>query len=116
MKIFNYHTITSINYDNAEIKGVTARIVIGKEQGAENFCMRIFTFSPGGFTRRHMHDWEHEMFIHEGSCEIFSNGEWFPVVAGNALIIPANEEHQIRNNSNELLTVVCLVPSKAPEL
>jgi quercetin dioxygenase-like cupin family protein len=116
MKIINYHIMTPTKYDSAEIKGVAARVVIGKAQGAENFCMRVFNFSPGGFTRRHMHDWEHEMFIHEGNGEIFSNGDWQPVAVGNALFIPANEEHQIRNNSNELLTVVCLVPSKALEL
>jgi len=116
MEIMEYPKIEPAKYDGVEIKGVAAHIVIGKEQGAENFCMRVFEFAPDGFTRRHSHDWEHEMFIHQGRGEILSNEHWHPICAGNAIFIPANEEHQIRNNSNELLTVVCLVPSKAPEL
>jgi mannose-6-phosphate isomerase-like protein (cupin superfamily) len=38
------------------------------------------------------------------------------VKSGNAIFVPSDEEHQIRNRGKELLTVVCLVPSKAPEL
>ncbi len=116
MKIINYKDIEPTRFESTDINGVAARVVIGKKQGADNFCMRIFEFTPGGYTRRHSHDWEHEMFIYSGSGEIFSSGRWNSVEAGNAVFVPGNEEHQIRNNGKELLTVVCLVPSKAPEL
>jgi mannose-6-phosphate isomerase-like protein (cupin superfamily) len=56
------------------------------------------------------------MFIHSGEGEIYGNGQWNPVKSGNAIFVPSNEEHQIRNRSKELLIVVCLIPSKAPEL
>jgi quercetin dioxygenase-like cupin family protein len=56
------------------------------------------------------------MFIHSGEGEIYGNGRWNPVKAGNVIFVPGNEEHQIRNGAKELLVVVCLVPSKAPEL
>jgi mannose-6-phosphate isomerase-like protein (cupin superfamily) len=56
------------------------------------------------------------MFVHSGEGEIYGNGQWNPVKPGNAMFVPSNEEHQIRNRGKELLVVVCLIPSKAPEL
>jgi quercetin dioxygenase-like cupin family protein len=116
MKLINYKNIEPTRYDSEDIKGVAARVLIGKKDGAKNFCMRVFEFTPGGHTRRHTHEWEHEMFIHSGYGEIYHNGKWNPVEAGKAVFMPGNEEHQIRNNGKEQLIVICLVPPKAPEL
>jgi quercetin dioxygenase-like cupin family protein len=111
-----YRQIPPEHFDTPNMKGVDGRVVIGKQQGAEHFCMRIFELAPGGYTPRHTHDWEHEMFIHAGQGEAYSSGSWHPVAAEDVLFIPANEEHQIRNNSQDALIFLCLVPSKAPEL
>ena len=56
------------------------------------------------------------MFIHAGAGEVYGNGQWQPMQAGNVLFIPGHEEHQMRNTGKELLVVVCLVPASAPEL
>ena len=101
MEIMEYPKVEPARYNSAEINGIAARIVIGKEQGSVNFCMRVFEFAPDGFTRRHSHDWEHEMFIHQGRGEILNNGQWHPICAGNAVFIPENEELQIRNSSDD---------------
>lgn len=111
-----YTDVKATHYKSSAAKGIAARVVIGKKDGADNFCMRVFEFSPGGHSPQHTHDWEHEMFIHSGTGEIFCNGKWNPVQAGNVAFIPENVEHQIKNNSGELLTIVCLVPGKVPEL
>jgi quercetin dioxygenase-like cupin family protein len=116
MKIIKYTDVSPTLFESGEIKGIAARVVIGRKDGANNFCMRIFDISPGGNTARHSHDWEHEMFVHSGAGEIFGNGQWNPVKFGNVLFIPSNEEHQLRNPGKEKLIIVCLVPSKAPEL
>ncbi len=116
MKIIKYTDVKATHFDNAAAKGIAARVVIGKDDGAQNFCMRVFDISPGGHTPRHTHDWEHEMFVHAGQGEIFGNGQWNPVKSGNVLLVPANEEHQIKNTGKDALLIVCLVPSKAPEL
>ena len=89
-------------------------MVIGKGDGAHNFCMRVFEISPEGHTPRHSHDWEHEMFIHSGEGEVYGNGRWNPMASGNVVFIPGNEEHQMRNTGKELLVVVCLVPGPPP--
>ncbi len=116
MKALQYAEVEATHFDNEKAKGVAARVVIGKADGAENFCMRVFEISSGGNTPMHSHDWEHEMFIHAGAGEVFGSGRWNSVKAGNAVFIPGNEQHQIRNTGKDKLVVVCLVPSKAPEL
>ncbi|PIE64587.1 MAG: cupin [Desulfobacterales bacterium] len=98
------------------VRGVTGRIIIGKDDGADNFCMRVFTIEPEGFTPCHVHEWEHEIFFHQGNGQVLQGGEWKDVSAGSVVFVPGNEEHQIRNNAESELTFVCLVPKGAPEL
>jgi quercetin dioxygenase-like cupin family protein len=116
MKMRGYRAITPTMFDNETMKGVAARVVIGSGDGAKNFFMRIFEIAPGGYTPRHTHDWEHEVFIHSGNGECYHGGQWHPLKPGDAVFIPALEEHQMRNTGNEVFVFVCLVPSKAPEL
>lgn len=116
MKLIKYSDIKPTNFDNGPARGVAARVVIGKADGAQNFCMRVFEIAPGGHTPKHTHDWEHEMFVHAGEGEVFGNGQWQKMKAGNAIFIPANEEHQMKNTGPGMLTVVCLIPPFAPEL
>jgi len=116
MKLTPYTRAEATHFDSEAAKGIAARVVIGKSDGAPNFCMRVFEIAPGGHTPRHAHDWEHEMFVHAGAGEVFGNGRWTPVTAGNVVFIPGNEEHQMRNPGKELFVVVCLVPGSAPEL
>ena len=78
--------------------------------------MRIFEFSTGGYTPKHSHDWEHEIFFHSGEGEVYSNGQWKPVKTGSVVFIQSNEEHQIRNSGRDKLIMVCLIPSGPPEL
>jgi quercetin dioxygenase-like cupin family protein len=116
MKLINYTSVTPTHFNNNAAKGVAGRVVVGKNDGANNFCMRIFEIAPQGFTPKHAHPWEHEMFIHAGSGEIYGNGKWNPIEPGNAIFMPPNEEHQVRNTGRELLILACLVPPVAPEL
>jgi quercetin dioxygenase-like cupin family protein len=116
MKIVPYTDIQPTHFDNEMAKGVDGRVLIGKKDGANNFCMRIFEIAPGGHTPQHAHAWEHEMFIHEGSGEIFCDGRLMRVQTGFAVFVPANLEHQIRNTGPALLKVICLVPAIAPEI
>ncbi|HMK56142.1 MAG TPA: cupin domain-containing protein [Dissulfurispiraceae bacterium] len=116
MKIMEYAGVEATHYNNEKATGVAARVVIGKADGADNFCMRVFEISAGGNTPKHAHDWEHEMFIHSGEGEVFGKGQWNNIKKGNVVFIPSNEEHQLRNAGPDKLVVVCLVPAKAPEL
>ena len=116
VKILHYQDNEFTIFDSGPARGVKGSVLIGKRDGAPNFCMRFFQVSPGGFTVRHTHDWEHEIFIHEGEGAVLRNGELVPVKAGTAIFIPGGEEHQIQNTGNGPLLFVCLIPAGPPEL
>ena len=116
MKIMNYKNQEPVLIDSDAAKGVSGRVVIGKNDGAENFCMRIFELSEGGFSPRHSHEWEHEIFIHAGEGVVYNDGEWSDISKGSILFVPGNEEHQIKNTGKEKLVFVCLIPSGPPEM
>lgn len=116
MKLINYTTVIPTHINNDQASCVAGRVVIGKDDGANNFCMRIFEIAPGGHTPKHIHPWEHEIFFHAGVGEAYGDGKWNPVKPGTVLFVSPNEEHQIRNTGKWLLVFACLVPSNAPEL
>jgi quercetin dioxygenase-like cupin family protein len=116
MKIINFTQATCHAFDNEMVKGVTGRVVIGKDDGAKNFCMRVFTVAAGGFTPKHSHAWEHEVFVHAGQGRMFRDGEWVDVKNGSVLFIPGGEEHQFKNTGSDDFIFVCLIPSGIPEI
>ena len=116
MKIMHYSEVESKNFDTNTAKGVVGRVLIGSADGAKNFCMRLFELSKGGYSPKHAHDWEHEIFFHAGKGEVFDKGRWTPVEPGYVLHVPENEEHQIRNTGDTPLVFVCLIPAGPPEL
>jgi quercetin dioxygenase-like cupin family protein len=116
MKIDFYTHLAAQKFDSDTVQGVTGRVAIGQSDGAPNFCMRVFELDPGGFTPRHQHDWEHEIFFHQGQGEVWHDGQWRPVEAGAFAFIPGREMHQIRNRGDRKLVFVCLIPAGAPEL
>ncbi len=116
MKHIHYSDAEAQHFDGNTVKGVTGRIVIGKADKATNFCMRTFTIEPGGFTPKHSHDWEHEIFIHQGQGLLLKDQKYVTVTPGDVIFIPGNEEHQFKNDGETPLTFVCLIPKGAPEL
>jgi len=116
MKIMNYSDAEFQSFDEETARAVKGRVVIGKDDGADNFCMRVFELSEGGYTPRHSHEWEHEIFVHSGKGQVFCNGEWKELAPGSVLFIPGSEEHQIRNTGNDIFIFVCLIPSGVQEL
>lgn len=116
MKIMNYKDIEGKSFSGDNVQGVKGRVLIGRADGAKNFCMRLFEISPGGFTPKHSHDWEHEIIVHQGEGAVFKGGEWVPISRGTVVFIPANEEHQMKNVGDDLFAFVCLIPAGPPEI
>ncbi len=116
MKITHYKNISPTGFSSKTVKNVSGRVAIGKADGADNFCMRVFTIASQGFTPRHSHDWEHEVFIHTGTGKVLCDGQWQTVSAGSVVFIPSREEHQFINEGEEELVFVCLIPAGVDEL
>ncbi len=116
MKVIHYSDIPPIAMDNDMVKQVAGRVLIGQEDGATNFCMRRFEIGPQGYTPKHSHDWEHEVFVLEGEGQVFIQDQWHPLTQGTAVYVPSNVEHQFKNDSTKSFAFLCLVPSQAPEI
>jgi len=94
------------------IKDIKVRWLISKKDGANNFAMRLFEVKPGGYSPYHQHDWEHEVFILEGSGIAKNDKHEEPFKQGDVFFIPPMEWHQLINTSDKTLKFLCLIPYK----
>jgi quercetin dioxygenase-like cupin family protein len=93
-------------------EGVTMRVVIGPEEGAPHFNMRIFEVQPGQASPHHQHWWEHEVFVLDGEGTLQTEAGDEPISAGTVALVPGNEWHQFHNTGPGLLRFICLVPQE----
>jgi quercetin dioxygenase-like cupin family protein len=94
---------------------VTMRLMVGRDDGAPNFAMRMFEVQPGGHTPRHQHNYEHEILIMQGEAAVGTStdeAQDTSAKAGDVLFIPANQTHQFRNTGQSVLKFMCLVPTE----
>jgi quercetin dioxygenase-like cupin family protein len=89
------------------------RWLIGERQGAPNFAMRQFEIAPGGHTPRHQHDYEHEIYVLEGSGAAVEGDRLHPLQAGDVVYVSPGDIHQFRNTGDVPLKMLCLIPNSA---
>lgn len=110
MLVRNYEAVDSAPVTMPGAENCTVRQLIGQDQGAPNFAMRQFTVAPGGFTPRHSHDYEHEVFVLEGQGVVYEGDQEHPLAAGDTVYVAPNEIHQFRNTGTDPLKFICLIP------
>ena len=106
--------VPSQTMDMPGAKHVTMKLLVGSDDGAPTFAMRQFTVEPNGHTPLHQHNYEHEVYITQGSGQFISgvDGNTIrPVKEEDVLFVPANQMHQFRNVSTLPLKFICLVPT-----
>jgi quercetin dioxygenase-like cupin family protein len=111
MKILHYTDIEAKDAGTGTSK-LNIRWLINKETGAKNFAMRLFEMIAGGYSPLHSHDWEHEIFILEGEGVVVGGENTVKFEAGDAIFIPPNEKHQLKNNSKKPCKFLCFIPYK----
>ena len=94
-------------------KDVEIRWLISKEDGAENFAMRMFELQPGGHTPLHTHPHEHEVFIVDGTGTFHCEGEDYEFAPEHVIFVPGNAEHNFKNTGDSTLRFLCLIPASA---
>jgi quercetin dioxygenase-like cupin family protein len=109
MDVFHYTDVQAKDAEGGS-NNLTARWPITKERGAKNFAMRLFEMQSGGNSPLHSHNWEYEVFILEGEGVVAGGKEEKPFKTGDAIFIPANETHQLRNTGSKVCKFLCLVP------
>ena len=106
MKISSYMDTKPIQ----ELPGVLKRDVICTEDGAPNFCMRVFEIEPGSSTQFHCHYWEHEVFILSGQGVVKSVSGETQITKDTVVFVPPDEQHCFINTGKKTLRFICVIP------
>lgn len=112
MKHVHYTDVELEEPTEQGVKDIKVRWLISKKDGAENFAMRLFEVKGGGCSPLHQHDWEHEVFILEGSGVAKSKTHEESFKQGDVFFVPPMEWHQFVNTGKKTLKFLCLVPYK----
>ena len=112
MKHVHYSDVKLEEPSEVGLKNIKVRWLISERDGAKNFAMRLFEIQPEGYSPLHQHDWEHEVFILEGTGVARGKTEDEPFKKGDVIFIPPMELHQFINTSKDTLKLLCLIPYK----
>ncbi len=93
-----------------EVPGIVKRVVIGADDGAPNFCMRVFEVEPGSSTPSHSHSWEHEVFVLSGRGVVVSEKGKTEIAKDSVVFVAPDEHHCFVNNSDDILRFICVIP------
>ena len=106
MKVYSYLGREVVE----DAPGVSRRVVIGAEDGAPRFAMRVFEIRPGGSTLFHSHWWEHEVFVLSGEGIVRGAESEKRLAEGSVVFIGPNEEHCFANSGKDVLRFICVIP------
>ncbi len=98
--------------DGKTVCNITKQILIGPDQGASNFVMRLFVLREGGHSPSHSHPWEHEVFVLTGRGRVKSQDGEIPVEKGDFVYVPPMEKHQFLNTGPTPFEFLCIVPAE----
>ena len=116
MKINAAHEVASAPVTMPGAHGCQVRWLLDEKQGAPNFAMRQFEVEPGGYTPKHSHPYEHEIFVLEGQGVVAEGDDERPLRAGDCVLVLPDEVHQFRNTGTAPLKFLCLVPNSSAQL
>ena len=113
MKIEKSSNVASNPVELEGAKDVGLRWLISKDDGADNFVMRMFELKPGGYTPLHVHPHEHEVFVVEGEGIFVYEGKEHKFCTDYVIFVPGNKEHRFKNTGHSILRFLCLIPAAA---
>jgi quercetin dioxygenase-like cupin family protein len=103
-----------------EVKGkVVIRPLIVPGDGADRFIMNICELSEDSAAHLHDHDYEHEIYVIEGSLSVDTTSggpddvKKVPLKQGDAVFIPRGESHGLSTGPNETARLLLAVPASA---
>jgi len=113
MKVNHFESVAQVPVTMEGASGCTVRWLVDEKQGAPNFAMRQFEVAPGGYTPRHSHPYEHEVFVLEGNGVVFEGDTEHTLKPGDVIFVVPGEVHQFRNTGTTPLKFLCLVPNSS---
>lgn len=88
--------------NHADLDAAAGHTLLGPRDGCPNYLMLYNgPMLPGAVshpeTGGHSHQWDHTVFILEGSGTLTVSGRDYPVTAGDAVLVPPGQHHQWQN-------------------
>lgn len=93
--------------------GCQVRWLLSRDDGAPSFAMRQFEVEPGGYTPRHSHPYEHEIYVVDGQGEVYENDRPHTIKTGDVVLVKPDDIHQFKNTGDKTLKFLCLIPNSA---
>jgi quercetin dioxygenase-like cupin family protein len=97
-------------------KQVLIRRLIDTPDGADRFLMSIFEMGANGATPPHYHEWEHEIYVLEGTLhvELPKEDRRIPLRKGDVVFIPRGEAHGLVTGPDETARLLLVAPAERP--
>jgi quercetin dioxygenase-like cupin family protein len=90
----------------AELPGIVHTTLAGHDLGARRLSLWRQTIAPGVATPPHRHDCEEVVLVEAGRGRLFVDGHAVEFGPDSTLVLPANCDHQIINDSDEPLMLI----------
>ena len=113
MKLNHFQEVEQNDVDMPGAQGCKVRWLVGKNDGAENFSMRQFEVEVGGFTPKHSHPYEHEVYVLAGDGTVLEGETVHKIKSGDVIFVQPDEIHQFKNTGDHPLQFLCLIPNSA---
>ena len=84
--------------------------LLGVQDGVSTYVMLYVRHAPGESSPDHIHPWEHQAFITEGSGVLVCGGKEYPISSGDAVLVPGGVRHQFKNNGSVTMSRVTVNP------
>jgi quercetin dioxygenase-like cupin family protein len=111
---WDYSTVAIKEYSEGNASaGATRRILIGRDEGAEDFIVRYFTIPPGGHSSLEHHRHQHGVVIVQGRGRVLLGESWSEIGPGDAVFIAPDEVHQLQAADDQPLGFICVIPAWA---
>jgi len=112
MPVIKYEQIESNAVVMDGVRDVRKAVVISEKEGWSDHTLRVFTIGLGGYTPRHLHDWEHINYIMKGRGKLRLGDEVHELKEKDFAVVPSNVEHQFENPYDEEFEFICIVPNR----
>lgn len=76
-----------------------------------NFALRYFRIKKGGYSPKHNHPYEHEVFVLNGKGRVVIDGVEEDFEKNYFIYVPSDKQHQFKNIGEDDLEFLCIIPN-----
>ena len=110
---FDWENVKSLHYAEGSAKGVSGKIMIGTDDGAEHFVFRYFCVEAGGHSALndyHVHP--HGVMILHGHALVTVEDKQYEMGPRDVIFIGPWEHHSLAAVGDEPMGFLCVIPHK----